>query len=616
MTSLVRISLALLIVVTTGASARAAGPTVDDVLAQCRVASGGAAVDRMISTHLSGSVAIAGIKGRFEQWSSAQSGAVAETTDAGFFSGSSGFDGADAWNQDASGFVWVDGGKAGRYAAIQQAYVANDDFLRPARRGTVSLAGQQTDHGSTYDVVQATPANGLPIQIWLDATTHLPARIVATIGVETSTTTLSDYRSVAGLRVAYRVRTTTDTGNEFDATIDSVKVNPADAARHLTKPASHATDYSIAGGDSTTVPIELVDNHVYLSVMINGKGPFHFAFDTGGSNVLDSGVAQAIGLSSSGSLQGGGVGAQTEAFSFAKVSTLGVGGASLTDQYFAVLPVRQGFSVAAGVPIDGLIGFEVLSRFITTFDYGHLSVTLRLPSAAAPNLAGADVVPFVFNNTIPQVACQLNGIPGDCSVDTGSRASVSVLTPFIAAHPSLVPADATAGGVNGFGVGGPSLGRLGRLGSLQIDTTTLDALIADFSVQQKGFFANPFIAANVGGGVWKRFAVTFNYQNRTMSLVPNADFGQRDTYDRSGLFLIQPGGKFTVLDARPNTPAGVAGLARGDVITAVNGASTDGMDLLQIRKTLSGAPGTSVRLTVQPKAGLAHDVVLVLRDYV
>ena len=73
-------------------------------------------------------------------------------------------------------------------------------------------------------------------------------------------------------------------------------------------------------------------------------------------------VAQAIGLSTSGTLQGVGVGATTEGFSFAKVSTLGVGGASIANQYFAVLPIRQGFSVAFGVPVDGLIGFEVLAR--------------------------------------------------------------------------------------------------------------------------------------------------------------------------------------------------------------------------------------------------------------
>ena len=608
-------ALAALVALGIASAERAAAAPVDDLLNGARAAMGGNAVDRVLSVYKAGTVNFGGIAGRFEQWNDAASGGQAGYIDDGPFTGGEGFDGTISWSQDASGLVWVDGGKAGRFNAIDDAYLGNDDLLRPERRGTVSFVGRRTEGGTAFDVIEATPPNGLPLQVWLDAKTHLPARTIVTVGTRTTTTLLTDYHSVNGLKVAFHEHSTSDTGNTFDAVLATVRVNPPDVAAHLAKPASKVADTSMNGAE-TTVPIELVDNHVYLSVMLNGKGPYRFVFDTGGANVVDSSVAKDIGASAEGSLQGSGVGNQSEGFSFTKLTTLEIGGAKIANQWFAVLPIRQSFGMAGGAPADGLIGFEVLSRFITTFDYGRKTLTLRLPSAGAPRTPGADVIPFVFNDTIPQVPCQLDGIAADCSVDTGSRVSLSLTTPFIAAHPNVVPADATAVGINGFGVGGPAMGRLGRLGSLQIGKTSLSGLIADFSVQKQGYFANPFVAANVGGGVWKRFAVTFDYADQTITLVPNADFGEREQYERSGLFLITRAGALTVLAVRPGTPGADAGLARGDVVTAINGKPATQTSLQEFREMLRGPAGTKIDLSVKSKDGQTRDVVLTLRDYV
>jgi Aspartyl protease/PDZ domain len=591
-------------------------PSLATVLAQARFAAGGDAIDKANSIHLSGRITVAGISGTFDQWTDAGAFAYAETDNAGPFTGAEGFDGVNAWNQDWGGVTWIDGGKAGLYAGIATAYLVNNSFLRPNQRGNVALAGTHEVGNVSYDVLRATPPKGLPLEIWLHAKTHLVARAVVTIGIQTTTFTFDSFHRAGNMLIPFHIHTISDVGNETDAVASAAQVNPPDIDAHIKMTNTHPTDFSIANGSATSVPIQLIDNHVYLAVMLNGKGPYQFAFDTGGSNVVDSDVAKQLGLETSGSAQGSGVGSQTEGLSFAKVATLGIGNATLTNQYFAVLPIRRGFSIASGVPLDGIIGFEVLSRFVTTFDYAGSRVTLRLPGAATTQASGADIIPFVFNNTVPQVACQLDGIPGDCWVDTGSRASLSVLTPFSAAHPDLIPSNATAPGINGFGVGGAAIGRLGRLRSLQIGTFVLPDLIADFSVQSKGAFAMPFAAANVGGGVWRRFTVTFDYPQQVMTLAQNGFFAQPDTYDRSGVFLIAPGGQPTIADVRPGTPADEAGLVRGDMLIAINGKAAAGTDLVQIRTQFSEPAGTIIHLVVQGKTGLQRSVTLTLRDYV
>lgn len=619
MLSFTRLCIALaviLAVVAPSISLAATMQTTASVLAQARAAAGGDALDTVTGLYLSGHLTTAGIKGRFKEWLEPGSSSFRESDDAGPLSGSQGFDGLHSWNQDWSGLTWVDGGKAGLYGAIGLAYLANNSFLRPHQRGRVSFVGTSNVAGVSYDVLRATPPQGLPLQIWLDAQTHLVDHTVTTIGIQTTTTTLSDYRSVDGLAVPFHVHSVTDTGNESDAVVSAALANPPGLRAHLLMPSSRPTDFTIRGKSQTTVPIEIIDNHVYLNLKLNGKGPFRFAFDTGGSNLLDSDIAKTVGLNTSGSLQGGGAGSQTEGFSFAKISKVTVGDATVANQYFAVLPIRRGFSVSAGAPIEGLIGFEVLSRFVTTFDYGRSQLTLRLPSARETQSRAADVVPFVFNGTIPQVACKLDAVAGDCSIDTGSRASLTVLTPFAAAHPNLIPANVSAVGVDGFGIGGPALGRLGRLRSMQIGNTVLPQLIADFSTQSKGYFANPFIAANVGGGVWRRFSVTFDYPRQLMTLEPNSAFSQRDEYDRSGLFVISRNGQPTVLDARPGTPAAQAGLVRGDQLININGKPAASTTLFQIRKLFRSPSGTIVHLTVRNKTGAERGVLLKLRDYV
>ena len=191
---------------------------------------------------------------------------------------------------------------------------------------------------------------------------------------------------------------------------------------------------------------------------------------------------------------------------------------------------------------------------------------------------------------------------------------MSLFVPFVVDHPRIVPATHSSIGVNGYGVGGGHRGFMGRLRSLQSWRVALHDLVADYSTQQQGFFASPFIAANLGGGVWHRFTVTFDYGAETMALQPNASLGERDSYERSGMLLINKAGKIVVYSARQGTPAAKAGLVKGDKIISIDGATPQSLE--QVRHALRGAPGTVLRLQVVDKAGTLRMVTLTLRDWV
>lgn len=581
-------------------------------LQQTRSALGAAALDRGGTLLMTGTASSSGLSGTGTSAGVVGGIKFAERSSLPPLVQADGYDAGVAWNQDQSGLVWVDGSVAGVSQEIDSAYGFNDTLFTRGRGGAaVTWEGYKNDGGRGYAVMSVTPPRSqLPMQVWIDAATHLPARYVVAIGPVNYVTSVSDYRRTAGLMVPYHTHSESTNGNSSDLKVTSAKIDAKGEAA-VSKPESSVHDSSMNGGDSTTVPIELVDNHVYLDVMLDGKGPYRFIFDTGGSNVIDPAVAKELGTAAQGSFQGSGAGSATESFSFAKVDRLDVGNAVLRNQVFAVLPVRQGFGVGAGQRVDGLIGFEVLARYVTTFDYANRKLTLQMPGASAP--AGVTVMPFFFGATQPQFKCTIDGVASDCSVDTGARDSISLLTPFVAAHPQIVPAAHSAEGVSGFGVGGGDKGILGRLTTFGFSQFTLHDLVADFSTQKEGFFAGPFLAANVGGNVWKRFTVTFDYGNQTMALQPNAQFDSRDAYERAGVFLIQNNGKVIVYDVRPDTPAAQAGLAKGDTIVSIDGSAPS---LQQAREAINGPAGTVLHLQIATKDGTTKPVAVTLRDWI
>ncbi|MBZ5588098.1 MAG: aspartyl protease family protein [Acidobacteriia bacterium] len=589
----------------------------NELLAKVKAASGGSAWDAIRTARTKMKVSVGGLTGTAEALDDVTAGRYVERFKLGPMSGADGFDGAVLWSQDASGQSRVEEGGDARLGAINESYRRAYGFWHAERwPAQIEDAGTQEENGRKLLIVRITPKGGRPFDLWIDSATMLIDRTVEKMAIETRTTFATDYRTVGGVKIAFAARSTNgDARYDQRATIDSVDFNESveDAAFKL--PAPPPPDFALAGGKTfTTVPFELVNNHIYVDVKLNGKGPYRLLCDTGGANIVTPELAKELGVSSEGAFEGRGVGEKSEDVGVTKVEKVEIGDATIANQVFMVFALGP-FSAVEGVPQLGLVGYEVFKRFVATVDYEKKFLTLSLPSAFDYHGTGT-IVPFTFNQHIPQVEGSIDGIAGKFDIDTGARDSVSILAPFAEKHGLKEHYGATVAAVTGWGVGGPARGVLTRAKTLRLGTLEVGGPVVDLSQQKKGAFTDPYVAGNVGAGVLKRFNVTFDYGRQRLIFEPNANSSRPDTYDRAGMWINRGTEGFDVVDVVAGGPAEAAGLKVGDRIISIGGTPARDLSLPVVRERLrTESVGTTIKLAVRGD-GKPRELKLVLRDLV
>ena len=589
-----------------------------EVLDANKIATGGDAWKGKKALDLHYAYAGQGLTGTMASLDDLVHGAFVDSFDIPPNKGSNGYDGTRAWEQEPSGTVTYQAGGDTIPLAITESYQDQNLWWRKDRGGAaVESLGRKTDKGTAFDVLRVTPAGGAALECWFDAKTHLLAQTIELQGTQTIKQFYSNYAPVDGVQIARKIVVDDGSGPQGlqTQTLTSARFLKAQDPARFAKPEEHLDDYSIAGGaPETTVPFRLLNNHIYADVSIDGSAPMTFIFDTGGHTILTPESAKALNIKSQGAVSSTGGGDAIAQSGVTVIPTITVGGVTLKNQAASVLFFSP--KGVEGVNEQGMLGYELFDRFVTRIDYGHHTMTFIDKKHFDPAGAGTPV-PIRFYHQFPEVLGSYDGIPARFGIDTGSRMTLMLTRPFAQDHGLLDKAEQSPLAMTGWGVGGASRGYVFHGGTLKLADVTIDHPLTSISADKGGAGASPAFPNNVGGGVLKRFVVTLDYDHATMYLKPiDGPVADLDTFDRSGVWINAVDGGFKIFDVTKGSPAEQAGLAKDDIITAVNGQPANSLELPKLREMLRDKPpGTAVTLAIK-HGDDTRNVTFTLRDLI
>jgi hypothetical protein len=235
--------------------------------------------------------------------------------------------------------------------------------------------------------------------------------------------------------------------------------------------------------------------------------------DTGNSGMsLSLEVAEKLGIEpAAGAFKITGIGQYVTGL--AKAPALQIGGMTVPSAQYVVLHDVHPFGY------DAVLGADLFAHARVSLDYARRTVTFAPSAAAAP----PGSVPISFQNYIPVVTVRIGDQPVALSIDTGDESAINLAYDYYRAHPGLFHATQT---VQVAGIGGTSEQLMGVVAQVQIGNLAV-------TNQRIGATKNmqPTASGHVGNGFLSHFDVTFDYAHDRVGLTARSGDASVKTAD-------------------------------------------------------------------------------------
>ncbi len=390
------------------------------------------------------------------------------------------------------------------------------------------------------------------------------------------------------------------------------------------------------------IKFELANNLIVLPVVIN---------DVQMSFILDSGVTSTIIFSVDNTstlelknaskiyLRGLGNEEPVEAIKSSN-NELRIGKSFSVDQtVFLVLDESINFSPRMGFPIHGIIGYDFFKDFILDINYAKEYIKVYSPNAfdykKCKKCYQTGLV-FRDKNKKPLITAKYKSENGLIDVnlllDSGSGSSLWL---FENKEKGIKINSNSFRDFLGKGFSGEIYGQKTKIKELRIGDFKLRDVKASFpdSLYIQGISLNRR-QGSLGGDILKRFNLIVDYPHKKISFKKNSLFNKPFYYNMSGItlqhtgfsiaknyvendrvylginklvnqktlqfstnFVLQP--KYEISDVRPDSPAYLAGLRKGDVILSVNGRLAYRYKLSDLNDLFYSEEGKSIKMQIE-----------------
>lgn len=402
-------------------------------------------------------------------------------------------------------------------------------------------------------------------------------------------------------------------------------------------------NFTLPNSDSDKIRFQLINNLIVIPVEVNGV-KLSFLLDSGVSKPL---LFNAVYVSDSLQINNvettylNGLGAEgaVEALK-SKGNEVRIGNAVNLDlELYVIFDEDINFAPRLGIPIHGIIGYDLFRDFIIELNYGSKYLKLHNPkNYNYKKCSNCGTFDLVLSNKKPYIDGSITissmSIPVKLLIDSGGS---DALWLFENKEKGIVPLDGHYfDDYLGKGLSGSVYGKRSKIKSFSLQEFEFNDVNVAFPDASSISTATRFKDRNgsISGELLKRFNMIVDYPNQKITLKKNRNFKAYFHYNKSGIILEEHGVRivkeltdnaiyrsdqsnsetiafefketykyifkpaFTIVELRKGSPAENAGLLIDDVILSINNKNSDNIKMHQINSLFSEESGKLIRLKI------------------
>jgi predicted aspartyl protease len=482
--------------------------------------------------------------------------------------------------------------------SVHDAALLFDSILHGQGGALLSLQPQEKLDGDPVDVLKISFSDSSNYFYLVSPSDGRLRAIRSNVNGKTLMTTFADWRIVDGVRMPFKQQATGDNTSDNSLTlVQEFAVNPhlSDAifaAPVLSRPKLFPAGVTASGW----LPFEFfAGNRIFIPAQVNGVQTVVMLDSGASSSVLYQHFAESIGLKPQGQMTAEGTGGS---------STLGVlngvvlslGDLRLSGQTMVAIDLSA-VQHRLGHPLPVILGNELFQNTVVDIDSAQHRINFRDPdSFQPPNTASA--VASATADGIHTVTATIEGKNATLEFDLGNASPLALFPRFWQQEGFM--GDRRASTTEVGGLGGMHVSPLALIKSVSIGGANFADIPTTMEGTQSAAAKSGRLDGNLGMPMLSRFHLIVDFPHDRVLFVPPVQVSQPFQVNHAGVILLNSAAGQKVLYVAPNSPADLAGLKKGDLVTSI-----DGLNLADHHENADGttswpfgAPGTVVSLAV------------------